>query len=105
MDCKLFTKQIPGYLDNSLATDELAAFLFHMEACSECEEELAIYYLANEGLLRLEDGGTFNLKQVMTSQKGRALKLLRVRRGLRWLTFSLLFLIAVAISILFYLVI
>ena len=62
MNCKEFEKMIPVFIEGNLSIKELKEFLFHMEKCAECKEELSIQILVNESMLRLEDGDAFDLR-------------------------------------------
>lgn len=61
MECKQTERLIPAFLKNEIKGRELAHFLAHIEECPECKEELTIQYLSSEGILRLEEGKTFDL--------------------------------------------
>ena len=63
MDCKEVIKMIPDFLNNQLNSRELRSFLNHVEECQECREELAIQFLVQEGMARLEEGNTFDLQK------------------------------------------
>lgn len=61
MDCREFQELIPVFLDNKLNRKQAIKFFEHMEQCSDCKEELRIQFLISEGLIRLEDGTSFDL--------------------------------------------
>ena len=61
MDCKEVQKNIAAFLDEELDGRSAERFLNHVEQCSECREELSIQYLVKEGMVRLEEGGSFDL--------------------------------------------
>lgn len=61
MDCLEVEKKIPIFLENHLEEKELRDFVEHIETCSECREELAIHFLASEGLAMIEEGESFDL--------------------------------------------
>ena len=61
MDCKELQKNIAAFLDEELDTKSAERFLNHIEQCPECREELSIQYLVKEGMVRLEEGGSFDL--------------------------------------------
>lgn len=63
MDCKQIQRRIPAFLKDELKGRELMRFLEHMDSCEECKEELTIQYLSSEGILRLEEGKTFDLER------------------------------------------
>ncbi len=58
-----FEERIPGFLQDRLSNGELERFLDHYDRCRECREELAVRYLIEEGLSRLETGEPFNLQK------------------------------------------
>lgn len=61
MDCKTAEKNIPKFINNELDDYELEEFLNHTENCEQCKEELSIQFLVSVGMMRLEEGGTFDL--------------------------------------------
>ena len=105
MDCKDFEKQMSAYNSNMLSTGELAAFIEHLDECSDCREELAIHYLANEGLSRLEEGSAFDLRRIMEDQRERSIAKLRRRRFTRRVIYGLEALIALEIAAVVYLLV
>lgn len=80
MNCKDFEKQIPLFHEEMLSAKELKEFMAHIGECAECQEELAIHYLINEGIMRLEDGNAFDLQHLMASHMAKATALLKKRR-------------------------
>ena len=63
MNCKDAEKKIPYFLQDELDGSKLKEFVEHIDACSECKEELSIQFLVAEGLERLEEGNNFNLQE------------------------------------------
>ena len=63
MNCKDAEKKIPYFLQDELDGSRLKEFVEHINACSECREELSIQFLVSEGLERLEEGNNFNLQE------------------------------------------
>ena len=61
MDCKEVQRNITAFLDEELDGRSAEKFLHHIEECPECREELSIQYLVKEGMVRLEEGGSFDL--------------------------------------------
>ena len=61
MDCKEVQKNIAAFMDEELDGRSAERFLNHIEQCPECREELSIQYLVKEGMVRLEEGGSFDL--------------------------------------------
>lgn len=54
-------RNIAAFLDEELDGRSGEKFLNHIEKCPECREELSIQYLVKEGMVRLEEGGSFDL--------------------------------------------
>ncbi len=52
--CMEVQAQITDYIDGKLPTEELEAFVSHINECEECREELNIYYTIYVGLSQLE---------------------------------------------------
>ena len=61
MNCGRAVKSIAGFLNDELDTDELKAFLEHIDSCPQCREELTIEILVQEGLNSLESGENFDI--------------------------------------------
>lgn len=62
MNCKEAEKNITCFIKDELSEKEQEKFIVHMKDCPGCMEELSIQYLVFEGLNRLEEGGTFDLR-------------------------------------------
>ncbi len=82
MTCKDAEKLIPLFLDDDLDNQDLSDFLYHMESCTECKEELTIQFLVKVGMKRLEDGNTFNLRRELDGLLSDAGRRLKVRQNL-----------------------
>lgn len=63
LTCADIEKKIPEFFDNTLSGKQTLQFMEHIENCSECKEEVTIYYLATEGVTRLENGTAFDLDE------------------------------------------
>ncbi len=61
--CKDVEDLLQPYLENKLNIEETELLLNHISTCSECGDELEIRYLLMEGLKRLENGETLDLKK------------------------------------------
>jgi len=61
MDCLEVEKKIPLFLENQMEEKQIREFVEHMETCKECREELAIHFLASEGMAIIEEGESFDL--------------------------------------------
>ena len=66
MECKEAVKAVPLFMENELKDEELSEFIEHVENCAECYDELAISFLAKEGLARLEEGASFSLDEELS---------------------------------------
>ncbi|RKM57041.1 hypothetical protein D6853_03215 [Butyrivibrio sp. X503] len=89
MTCKDAEKLIPLFLDDDLDNRDLSDFLYHMDNCAECKEELTIQFLVKVGMKRLEDGNTFNLKRELEGLLSDAGRRLKVRQSLVLLSYVL----------------
>ncbi|MBO4457478.1 MAG: zf-HC2 domain-containing protein [Butyrivibrio sp.] len=96
MTCKEAEKLIPLFLDDDLDNHDLSDFLYHVEACPDCREELTIQFLVKVGMKRLEDGNTFNLRNELDALLHDAKKRLNARE---YLVLSSYFLQAVVIAL------
>ena len=90
-----FEMRIPDFLKDRLGNEELEQFLDHYDHCRECREELAVRYLIEEGLARLETGETFHLQKELGSyvaaEQGRLARRLQfVRLTIVYEVFTLL---------------
>ncbi len=61
MTCQESEQYIQEFVDDTLAGDELEAFLWHINNCKACYNEMETSYLLKEALTRLEDGTSFDL--------------------------------------------
>lgn len=61
MDCKEANKRMTDFLNHDLNSRELKGFMEHISDCKDCKEELSIQFLIQEGMIRLEEGSTFDL--------------------------------------------
>jgi t-SNARE complex subunit (syntaxin) len=104
MNCKDFEKQIPFFQEEALTLKELKEFMAHIDECKECQEELAIHYLINEGILRLEDGDAFDLQQIMDNHMERAMTQLKRRRSVQRFVYGIEGLIVIAIIVILVLI-
>ncbi len=55
MSCAEFQKQIMSFINQELEDDELDRFLAHVKACSECMEELEVYYTLITSMKQLDE--------------------------------------------------
>lgn len=86
LNCKQTEKLIPSFIKDDLDRHTEKCFLFHVEKCPSCHEELSIQFLVTEGMQRLENGDTFDLNKElrtkMTTQKRHLQLLDSLQRGL-----------------------
>lgn len=80
MDCKEVQKNIAAFLDEELSGKQAGKFLHHIEQCPECKEELSIQYLVREGMVRLEEGGSFDLNKDLKTLIAKSYKTIKNRR-------------------------
>lgn len=104
MDCKEVNRCIPDFLDRSLGNRELRLFMDHISGCKDCKEELSIQFLVQEGMVRLEEGDSFDLQQELEKILEEARKRMRMRQLLHWFVYvmevlAILVIIAVIIVI------
>lgn len=55
MTCLEAQSKIIAYIDYNLERDEKQDFLKHIQGCSDCKEELNIYYTMIEGMRQLDE--------------------------------------------------
>ena len=104
MECKVFEKRIPDFINRKLDYVTLKSFVEHMESCPKCKEELTIQFLIEEGLVRLEEGSAFDLKEELRIRMEDASRKIRrhdcmVRIGAVFEYFVMLGMICVVIGI------
>lgn len=61
MTCQESEQYIQAFVDDKLTGDELEAFLWHINNCHACYDEMETSYLLKEALAKLEDGTSFDL--------------------------------------------
>lgn len=66
MNCKEFEKSVPDFINKKMNFVMTKQFVEHLNTCPACKEELNIQFLIDEGLVRLEDGLTFDLQKEIT---------------------------------------
>ena len=68
MDCKQAQALVPRYIRHEIDVDTLGEFLDHVKHCSDCYEELEIYYTIDAGLKEL-DGEASDIQTLKTSME------------------------------------
>ena len=97
MDCREFEKWIPDFIGRKMDYLTLKAFRKHMRECKNCKEELTIKFLIDEGLVRLEEGNTFDLNLELRKRIYEAEK--KIRRHDRYIRVGAVFEYIVMIGI------
>ncbi len=83
MTCKEAEKAVPLFFKKELEDKELKKFIKHIKKCPNCREELSIYYLATEGIVRLEEGSSFDLEKELDIKLEEAVQKLQMRHNLK----------------------
>lgn len=60
MKCSTARQMIRPYLSGDLSDSELSGFLEHIDSCSECYDELEVYYAIYQTLRGEKDDGNYN---------------------------------------------
>lgn len=99
MNCKEAEKLIPLFIKDELNYRDLERFVDHIQGCSNCKEEMSIQYLIAEGMIRLEDGGAFDLNMELGSLLESSKSKIRFHKALQYLGIGLEFAILIAIVV------
>jgi len=75
MDCREAQSLIVPFIENKITDEEKEAFLHHIENCSECYDELEVYFIVFSGIRQL-DGET----QDISDFKGELKKYIAVQK-------------------------
>lgn len=97
MKCKEFEKNIPIFINSQMEYTDLKEFVEHVNTCAECREELDIQLLVSEGIARLSDGGTLDLRHEMDERMGAAYHDIKRHKTLRILVGTLQSMAAIAV--------
>ena len=97
MDCKEVQKNIAAFLNGELQGKDAERFLYHIENCEECKEELSIQYLVREGTARLEGGGSFDLSKDLDVLIADSYLAIKKSRRAAWVIYSLEFIALAAV--------
>ncbi len=63
MTCREAEQMIMPYINGQLTDEELEEFLIHVKDCSECREELEIYFTVDCGIRQLDDDiGVYDIR-------------------------------------------
>lgn len=70
MNCLEAQGLIMKYINNELSAVDLECFLEHIEQCSDCKEELEIYYILTTGMQQLDNDyvHTYNFHDAFEKQ-------------------------------------
>lgn len=55
MDCRKAESMINRYIRHQLSIDDLEDFLYHIERCPSCYEELQTYFIVHEAVQQLDE--------------------------------------------------
>lgn len=102
MNCKEFEKRIPDFIENKLEYKELKSFVQHVEECEDCREELTIQFLVAEGMVRLEEGGAFDLQKELDRRMEMTRRGIRRHNGAKCAVITLVLASVLAVGALFY---
>ena len=103
MNCNEARRMVTPFINKELTDKETELFLNHIEACSECKDELDVYFTVYRALDFLDSGThhDFDFKKMLESEiqmerKGiKHRKVLRISKGLLLLVTELLLLFSV----------
>ena len=76
MNCLKAQGLVMKYINNELSGSELEDFLKHIDRCSDCREELEIYYILTTGMNQLDNDyvDTYNFYEAFEKQLDRSRK-------------------------------
>ncbi len=103
MDCHEAQALINKYVHNELDVNTLEDFLLHVEQCSDCMEELEVYYIVFQGFRRLDEDDNIAVNYHEEFLKTLSLNKDRIRRFhsaylFRRISFLLLLIIIMVVS-------
>ncbi len=84
-ECKNIEQMLPLYLEGKLGLDDAARVVKHLKTCRECNEELEISYLLNEGVKRVESGETLDVKVELEKKRAHSERILNLIKRTRLL--------------------
>ena len=82
MTCRECEKQIPDFIGRKMDYLGIKRFLEHVDACDNCQEELVIQFLIQEGMARLEDGDVFDLQRELRGHLEEARRWVHINEGI-----------------------
>ena len=66
MTCKEAAQYIMPYINDEMTDKEVQSFLYHVEHCEACYEELEVYYTLYAGLAQLDsDSDDFDMRNLL----------------------------------------
>lgn len=68
MNCNDARKKIVPYIKNQLSMDDTLHFIRHVMECSDCKDELEIYYILEHGLSDEEEEVSFDFTKSLNEQ-------------------------------------
>lgn len=87
MKCKEVEQLIQPYIEDQIGAYELVQFMDHLSHCAECQDEMEIRYLIKEGLSRLENGETLDLKKELSAKMSHSVRLIHFRNRVKIMIF------------------
>lgn len=106
MKCKEAQRLVQSFVEDTISSRDLEAFIEHVQGCGSCMEELAIQFLVTEGMRSLEHGDSFDLQKELLAKLEKASRRAKLHRlfmrGLYFLEMAvLLAILAVTIVVIF----
>lgn len=104
MDCRTAEGMVSRYLNHTLNTEELEAFLDHVRGCASCYEELETYFIVQEAMQKLDTAGreeNLDFKTLLEEDLQRSGRLVQRRKVFRFLAALLICLLIGALLVLF----
>lgn len=104
MDCRTAEGMVSRYLNHTLNTEELEAFLDHVNGCASCYEELETYFIVQEAMQKLDTADreeNLDFKNLLEEDLQRSRRQVQRRRLFRFLAALLICLLVGALLVLF----
>ena len=84
MTCKEAERLVMPYIKDELTDEELREFLEHMGSCTDCREELEIYFTVDVGIRQLDsETGNYNIKGALEAAIEQSRQRLQVIRCIK----------------------
>ncbi len=85
MNCRGYMKNFTSFLNDELPERKARLMLKHLNSCHTCREEMRIQYILQEGMHRLEFGGTLDINSDFEKMISEREKKLRNNRLVRFI--------------------